>query len=202
MPIDFDAIESDIAASSAREATAVDVHFLIDDSSSMSSQQVAVRAGLENFAAKLKDHAGKIHIRSFTQDNIPLDRLSDYRANYGSTPLYDTLSDMVTKAKTSNNRSIFVVVSDGGDNRGGGPSCEALKQAIPELEGTKGWQFLYAANQEPTALAAAKTINIKPGKMFNIEGALDATGGITLVADKILEHLASGDIFQTNFFGG
>lgn len=201
MPVDFDDIFGDVQANVKREQDEVQVCLLIDDSGSMNCQAAEVRKGLKKMQEQLAGFADKVSIRTFTQKNLPFDRMADYRPDYGDTPLYSTLKSMVDEQTNKAARCIMVVVTDGQDNSSANGVQEQLKRMIPQLEAEKGWHFLWAANTGYGNLESARNINVKPGKTMAVETAGNAYDALVKIGDTIASHIQSGDVYQQDFFG-
>lgn len=144
------------------------VHFILDDSASMSVVREATISGFNEYIKTLKNDGNKYRFTltkfhhqpttGVTQDiqKVPELTPDNYQANGDSTALYDAVCYTLNAAKDQNKRSkhLVIVMTDGEENSSREHNEQHMKQLKEELEKRGNWTFVFlGANQDSYAKA-------------------------------------------------
>jgi len=146
------------------------VVMLLDESSSMAQHQSAVVKTFNEYVENLKqgsrtwlslfkfsdqtwmgavDYHGKPNLREVfenrkVKDTYPL-TAQQYQPN-GWTPLYDAIGELIQRTKKrlpKEAKVLFVIHTDGQENRSKTFNMERIKTLIQRMENKRGWTFVY-----------------------------------------------------------
>ena len=167
-----------------KSVTKADTHIilLVDRSGSMCSCRQSAEEGINSLINEQKAVEGecKVTIIEFddkyevacSRKNI-LDVKSVTVNPRGSTALYDAICNTILTYKDvrkDNERTIFVITTDGHENSSREHRKEDVKRMIEEMEEKHNWKFVYTgANQD--AIAVGGELGIKPMSCSSFEGA-------------------------------
>lgn len=147
------------------------IHFILDNSGSMSVVQDATISGFNEYIGTLKSDGNtyKMTLTKFGIDSevvyadkdlgdVPLLNRDTYEANGHSTALYDavcrTLKDAEGKGKTA--KHLVIIMTDGQENSSHEYTEKQMTGIKHRLEDTGRWSFVFlGANQDAWATAQA-----------------------------------------------
>lgn len=183
----------------ASTATTV-VHFLLDGSGSMGSVHGATIEAYNEYVQSLKkdggkyklsltsfdsDGLGKLHLNEIFKhtfvDDLPELTKEMYVPN-GGTPLYDAFCSTLKRLEArSDEKHLFVVLTDGMENSSSKYTAEDMKKLIAEKEAEGNWTFVYlGANQD--SFATAKNYGFAYSNTSNFNAT---EGGIKVMASNL-----------------
>lgn len=162
------------------------VHIVLDESGSMNSMKSDAIGSFNDYVENLvKDNpTATVSLTTFggsgnrtVVDNViatAVEPLTD--ANYhptGGTPLYDAITDAVTKLDaTTTQRKVMVIITDGEENASARSTKDSVKTLLGDRQENARWLVLYlAANVD--AFATGQAVGTKGATTLSF----NATGG-------------------------
>lgn len=163
-----------------------EIVFILDKSGSMNSIKSDAIGGFNQFITEqqeLKDDTTMSLVlfdSNYTKvyENIPLNEVKQLTENEykpsSMTALYDAIGlsiESVSQRKKEGDDVLFVITTDGENNRSTKYTKEAVFEMIEDCK-KKGWEFIFlAANQD--AFSAGNSINISTGNSMNFAATTD-----------------------------
>jgi hypothetical protein len=201
---------------SLRTGAANDYNLMVDgvrDSSAEDGQTVSVttvKCGI--------GPVGKVVVEAVGVPILSVPRLTSYEASGGSTPLWDSVGEVIEQLECSGPLSVgdaflVMVITDGYENSSKIWSVQRLKQKIASLQATDKWTFVFrvpkghsaslqrvgvpAGNimeweQTETSLAASTTATVSGVKSYFKARASGQTNTKSFYAD--LSNIAPADV--------
>ena len=109
----------------------------------------------------------------------------------GSTPLYDSAARMMWRALDDNDeRSVFVVMTDGEENQSRKFTQTDVKQLISQLEAKK-WEVIFLGANFDKISHVATGLGVTESKWMNIRG-VNLSGTMTGLAENSSAYLSTG----------
>ena len=155
------------------------VHFILDNSGSMSMVQDATISSFNEYIQSLKkdkENTYKFQLTIFaddivTKDICPIDQVEPltretYPANGPSTALYDAACMTIKEAQNNPGKNLVVILTDGEENSSREYNEKNFRDLVKKLEKKGNWTFTYlGANQD--SYAVAQRFGFKKGNISN-----------------------------------
>lgn len=156
---------------------------ILDKSGSMEAVRQATINGFNEYLAGLRKDSPDANL-SLTLFNHSVDRrearpvknikpinMNTYQPD-GSTSLYDAVCSTLKDSKTSKDKNLVVIITDGQENTSTTYTEKDLAKLVSELEGKGNWTFVYlGANQDAWANASQWGFKQDNVSSFNATGA-------------------------------
>lgn len=147
---------------------ALTVHFILDDSGSMSSVRPATISSFNEYVKSLKNDKKNKYRFALTKfaDYIETQDVRDieavkplttdtYTANGSSTSLYDAVCTTLNEVKDNPGKNLVVILTDGEENSSHEYNQKDFRKIVKDLTAKDNWTFTYlGANQDSYAKAA------------------------------------------------
>lgn len=154
-------------ASSFNPADGITVHFILDESASMSIVHDATISSFNEYLEGLRKDGNSYRFQLTTFSNVSniqdekdiqnVDNLSkdNYKANGPSTSLYDAVCRTLKLYEDKEGKRLVVILTDGEENSSQEYNQSNMKEMVKNLESKGNWTFVYlGANQDSYANAA------------------------------------------------
>lgn len=202
----------------------VDVIILVDRSGSMSSIQVDMENGLNNFIKEQQAEPGNVRLSLYSFDSYGVDEhcvdvaIKDAPrfklVPRASTPLYYSMMNVIDRtlkrhSKTVPNKVIYVVITDGQENTNRGVSRADIDAKIAELRDKKLWNIVFMGCRfnaseygQDMGIKQYSTMTFKDNKR-GIDNAFESLSkSVTNIkgmsAQDYVETVTSGFFFEEN----
>ena len=144
-------------------------------------------------------------------DNVPLQEVKDFSRKTwspgGLTALNDAIGISVTtvlkahkklKKKDRPDKVLFVIVTDGLENRSTEYTTDQIKSLIADCEKKDGWSFIYlAANQD--AFAVGTAMGFSGGNTITFSPDSEGMGNVSATLDGAVSYYRNASVNDANF---
>lgn len=186
------------------------VHFVLDQSSSMSSVKAATISGFNEYLNTLKKDGNEyaVSLTLFNENvertfaNLALGEVKELtESSYnpsGMTALYDAVCETLD-GSDQEGKHIVVIMTDGEENSSRRFNQQDLKKKIEKLQSSGNWTFVYlGANQD--SWATAQQFGVYRNNIANYNSTQQGTRSAFVMSASNTSAFAGSDILATADF--